>query len=113
MARLKHRRPTVRYPTSLCGEFTLVEYDRDTDAYSLTLDDHDHSNYNIGSSPALLVRLFAAWGYAHEGAELIDRAREFRAAILRHAERTVIAIPRSPVKTPDLFEEKSHAFVNL
>jgi hypothetical protein len=107
------RRPVVRPPESLPGELAVLEFERISQIYRLYVDDDDKSNYLLGSSAELIARLFDGWGYTREGAELVDRAREFGKAMLRFHERTVIALhPPSP-KIPDLFEEKNHGFAQL
>ena len=107
------RRPAVRPPDSLPGELAVMEFERIPQTYRLYIDDADNSNYLLGSNPEQIAHLFAGWGYKREGAELIDRAREFGKAMLRFHERTVIALHPPRPKIPDVFEEKNHGFAQL
>jgi len=79
MARRRNKPPV---PTRLPGEFALVEWNPDRERYYVTLDDPDHSSYDIGSEFYRIKRLFFAWGLEPVWERVIDTAREYRRAIV-------------------------------
>lgn len=71
-------------PDVLPGAFFVLEYDRDAEAFSLHVDDEDHSTYDLGNDLAELQMLFRTRTNAVNGGPLqpeqidrtIDIARE-------------------------------------
>lgn len=71
----------VPLPENFPGAFFVLEWDREGESYVLTLDDDDHSSYDLGDDVESVVRVFTSRGYPAIPVErFIDEAREFGAS---------------------------------
>lgn len=88
LSALRPQKGRAPVPSLLPGSFFVLEYDRESDAFTLRVDDEDYSTYDLGSDIAELQILFrmckSEVTYAKLQPQQIDRmidiAREFRMA---------------------------------
>jgi len=64
-------------PERLPGEFFVLTYDRDSQVYTLFVDDAQESSYKLGNLETARLR-FKVWGLRDFGDRCLDQAREFK-----------------------------------
>lgn len=85
----------VPVPHKLPGEYSVLTYDPDSEAYTLYVDDGEHSSFDLGSDPLRIGVHLRRWFGEIDGERWFDGAREFRAAQIIHSDRRVLFL------TPD------------
>jgi hypothetical protein len=110
--RNKLRRNEVLPPGRLPGEFFVIDYDRDTECFTLIVDDIVDgslpSSYNLGDDIPIAMRYFRLAGIPVIGNHAIDVAREFGAAQAILGDGRVIPLIADVSTDVDVFKEPAH-----
>ena len=106
-------------PDRIHGAFFVLQWETISGAFVLTLDDADHSSFDLGESAVDVVRMLVARGFEHGFAgSCVDLAREFRAVQCIPAQaRVILLFRRDPVparlKFPDDEQRGDNAYIHL
>ena len=111
--------PQAPLPESLPGDFFVLEYNPDTQAFVLHLDDEDGSSYRFGTLGTInrMQLQFRLWGLDPKVSDrAIDAAKEFHSVqCIWKQDRVINLIDRKPDK-PLVFkdgEENRNAYAHL
>lgn len=106
----------VPLPNVLGGAFFVLEWERESATYVLTVDDQDHSTYDLGDDLDDVRNVFVQRGYPVDRVnDLIDQAREFGASQYipslhtRVPDRVLPILPRGANRAVLSFEPPTNA----
>lgn len=83
-------------PRPIPGAFFVLTYDRDTQAYTMFVDDESHSSYNLGSDIQKVMTYFKIVGIPDLGNRAIDISHEFGAAQCIPGDERVFRVKSQP-----------------
>jgi len=111
--RVRRRKNVHTPPDELPGHFFLIEYDRETECFTLIVDDmidaSGASSYNLGSDMPELMLYFRLIGLEEIGNRTIDIAKEFGAAQAILRDGRVVPLIEGAETNVDVFKESDNA----